>query len=95
MEDNEYKQGAFSMIENLFKQFGANVDVEQSDVEEMADEASQADLTDEADVRELIRSVGAMIGREIAPEVEEKLVTIITNGDAPTDMASLMAMLSQ
>jgi len=83
------------MIENLFKQFGANVDVEQSDVEEMADEASQADLTDEADVRELIRSVGAMIGREIAPEVEEKLVTIITNGDAPTDMASLMAMLSQ
>ena len=83
------------MIENLFKQFGANVDIDHEDVEEMADEAAQADLTDDSDVRDLIRSVGTMIGREIDPEVEEKLVAIITNGDAPTDMATLMEMLSQ
>ena len=82
------------MIKNFFEQFGANVQVEEDDVMDMAADAAQTDLADDTDVRNLIRSVGAMVGREIDPEVEERLTAIITSGEAPTDMASLMEMMN-
>ena len=81
------------MMKNIFEQFGANVDVEQEDVINMASDAAQTDLTDDDEVRQLIRSICAMVGREIDPEVEDKLAEVITNGDAPTDMASLMEIM--
>lgn len=81
------------MIKNIFEQFGANVDVDQEDVIDMAADAAKTDLADDEDVRNLIRSVSAMVGREIDPEVEDKLTEIITSGEAPTDMASLMEMM--
>jgi len=82
------------MINNLFEQFGANVTVDEDDVMDMAADAATTDLADDEDVRNLIRSVGAMVGREIDPEIEDKLTEIITSGEAPTDMASLMEMMS-
>ena len=81
------------MINNIFEQFGAKVDVEQEDVMDMAGDAAQTDLTDDDEVRNLIRNIGAMVGREIDPEIEDRLTEVITNGDAPTDMASLMEMM--
>ena len=82
------------MLKNIFEQFGANVQVEEDDVMDMASDAAQTDLADDEDVRNLIRSVGAMVGREIDPEIEDRLTAIITSGEAPTDMASLMEMMS-
>ena len=81
------------MINNIFEQFGADVEVDQDDVMDMAADAAQTDLADDDDVRNLIRSVGAMVGREIDPDIEDKLTEIITSGEAPTDMASLMEMM--
>jgi len=81
------------MLKNIFEQFGANVQVDEDDVMDMAADAAQTDLEDDTDVRNLIRSVGAMVGREIDPEIEDRLTAIITSGDAPTDMASLMEMM--
>ena len=34
-----------------------------------------------------------MVGRTIDPEIEDKLTEIITSGEAPTDMASLMELM--
>jgi len=81
------------MINNIFEQFGTNVEVDEDDVMDMAADAAQTDLADDEDVRNLIRSVGAMVGRDIDEDVEDRLTEIITSGDAPTDMASLMEMM--
>ena len=81
------------MVNNIFEQFGANIEVDQDDVMDMAADAAQTDLADDDDVRNLIRSVGAMVGREIDPEIEDRLTEIITSGEAPTDMASLMELM--
>ena len=82
------------MINNLFEQFGANVEVDEDDVMDMAADAAQTDLADDDDVRNLIRSVASMVGREIDPDVEDRLTEIITSGEAPTDMASLIDMMT-
>jgi len=87
-------KGVGQMIGNLFSQFGAKVEVDEDDVLDLASDAAQTDLADDEDVRNLIRSVGAMVGRKIDPEVEDRLTAIITSGEAPTDMASLMEMMS-
>ena len=84
----------WEMLKNIFEQFGANVQVDEDDVMDMAADAAQTDLADDTDVRNLIRSVGAMVGKEIDPEIEDRLTAIITSGEAPTDMASLMEMMS-
>jgi len=81
------------MINNIFEQFGANIEVDQDDVMDMAADAARTDLADDTDVRNLIRSVASMVGREIDPDVEDRLTEIITSGEAPTDMASLMEMM--
>jgi len=81
------------MINNIFEQFGANVEVDEDDVMDMAADAAQTDLADDDDVRNLIRSVSAMVGREIDSDLEDRLTEIITSGEAPTDMASLMEMM--
>jgi len=86
-------KGVFNMINNIFEQFGANVEVDEDDVMDMAADASQTDLAADEDVRNLIRSVATMVGREIDPDVEDRLAEIITSGDAPTDMASSMEMM--
>jgi len=84
----------YKLINNLFEQFGANVEVDEDDVMDMAADAAQTDLADDDDVRNLIRSVASMVGREIDPDVEDRLTEIITSGEAPTDMASLIDMMT-
>ena len=86
-------RGVLNMINNIFEQFGANIEVDQDDVMDMAADAARTDLADDTDVRNLIRSVASMVGREIDPDVEDRLTEIITSGEAPTDMASLMEMM--
>jgi len=81
------------MINNFFEQLGKNITVTEDEVMQMATEATETDLADDEDVRNLIRSVGAMVGREIDPAIEDKLTEIITSGEAPTDMASLMELM--
>lgn len=80
------------MSNNIFDTFGANIDIDQDDVLDMAADAAGTDLEDDEEVRNLIRGVGAMVGREIDPVIEDKLTEIITSGQAPKDMASLMEL---
>jgi len=81
------------MIKSIFEKFGADVEVDQDDMLDIAADAAQADLEDDDDVRNLIRSVSGLVGRKLDQETEDKLVEIITNGEAPKDMASLLEMM--
>ena len=78
----------------MFGKFGQDVDVKQADLFNMADQASATDLTDETQIRELIRSVASMVGKEVDPALEEKLTAMILGGEVPTDMSELMKMMT-
>lgn len=79
------------MFNNIFGKLGK--DINASDVNKMADAASQMDLGDETQVRLLVRGVAGMVGRELDPTVEEQLVKLILSGNVPQDMGSLMKMM--
>ena len=74
------------MFNNLFGRFGNNVNVDQDEIFNIADQASGMDLQNEEQVRALIQSVGAIVGRKVDKSVEDQLTKMILNGEVPTDM---------
>ena len=52
------------MFDNLFGRFGKDVNVNQAELFNIADQATEMDLKNEKQVRALIQSVGAMVGRK-------------------------------
>lgn len=81
------------MFNNLFGRFGNDVNVNQDELFNMADQASNMDLKNEEQVRALIQSVGAMVGRKVDQSVEDQLTKMIINGEVPTDMDELLKMM--
>ncbi len=51
------------------------------------------DLKNEQQVRALIGSVAAMVGRKVDPAIEDQLTKMIINGEVPTDMNELLKMM--
>lgn len=86
-------QGGFNMFDNIFGKFGKDVNVKQDDLFNIASEASQMDLKNEQQVRALIGSVAAMVGRKVDPAIEDQLTKMIINGEVPTDMNELLKMM--
>ncbi len=81
------------MFNNLFGRFGNNVNVDQDEIFNIADQASGMDLQNEEQVRALIQSVGAIVGRKVDKSVEDQLTKMILNGEVPTDMDQLLKMM--
>ena len=81
------------MFNNMFGNFGKNMNVNQDELFNIADQASGMDLKDENQVRALIKSVSAIAGRKVDPKLEEQLTQMILSGDTPKDMADLMKMM--
>ena len=81
------------MFDNLFGRFGKDVNVNQADLFNISDQASTMDLKNEEQVRALIQSVGAMVGRKVDKSVEDQLTKMIINGEVPTDMNELLKMM--
>ena len=83
------------MFDNLFGRFGKDVNVNQAELFNIADQATEMDLKNEKQVRALIQSVGAMVGRKVDQSVEDQLTKMIIDGDVPTDMDQLLKMMMQ
>lgn len=81
------------MFDNLFGRFGRDINVNQAELFNIADQASEMDLKNEEQVRALIQSVGAIVGRKVDKAVEDKLTQMIINGEVPTDMNELLRMM--
>ena len=90
---NMRHEEVFIMFDNLFGRFGREVNVNQAELFNIADQASEMDLKNEEQVRALIQSVGAIVGRQVDKAVEDKLTKMIINGEVPTDMNELLRMM--
>lgn len=81
------------MFNNLFGRCGKDVNINQDEIFNIADQASGMDLKNEEQVRALIQSVGAIVGRKVDKSVEDQLTKMILNGEVPTDMDQLLKMM--
>ena len=52
----------------------------------LAAKLQQSDLKNEATLREVIRELGKMTGREVSKEKEEKIISAVVNDKVPKDI---------
>ncbi len=61
----------------------------------LANSVSQANLQDEATLRQLIKQVAQLANRPVSKEKEDQIVHAIINNNAPKDFASLAKMFNK
>lgn len=81
--------------DNLFGEIQKNSSINPNEIYKVAESVKNADFSDEATVRKLIRRLSKMANKPISKEKEEKLVKAITNNKMPTDIQSLGQMFNK
>lgn len=76
--------------DSLFKKVQDKTNVDKKTILELAAKLQNANMKDEATLRAFIQEVGAVTGREVSQEKEDKLVHTIMNDKVPTDLDSMM-----
>ena len=69
--------------------------VNMQDIFELANSLQGTNFQDEESVRQVIKRVAAIAGRNVSPEVEDKLVNSIVNGGEPMDMTTITEMMNK
>ncbi len=78
--------------DSFMEQIEKRTNVRPDDLIKLANSVSQANLRDEATLRQLIRQVAQLANRPVSKEKEDQIVQAILNNKAPTDFSSLAKM---
>lgn len=84
--------GGFYMgfSDNFFKKVEDKTNVSKESILELANKIQKEDLKDEATLREVIKQVGQMAGKEVSKEKENKIIEAVINDKIPKDMDKLI-----
>ena len=72
--------------DNFFKKIEDKTNVSKESILELANKIQKEDLKDEATLREVIKQVGQMAGKEVSKEKEDKIIEAVINDNIPKDM---------
>lgn len=67
------------MNDNLFKNVEAKTNVKKEDILKLASMVQSEDLSNEQNLRSLIKSVASLANKDVSKEKEDKLVKLISN----------------
>lgn len=84
----------FKKNDSFFDQVHKTTKVRPDELLKLANSVSQANLKDEATVRQLIGKVAALANRPVSKQQEDQIVEAILNNKMPADMASLAKMFN-
>nr|WP_272505971.1 stage VI sporulation protein F [Natronobacillus azotifigens] len=73
----------------MFEQIQSKSNISAEEIIKVANSVQNADFTDEATVRSLVRQLANMANKPISPEKEDKLVQSITKNKMPKDISTL------
>lgn len=76
--------------DSLFKKVQDKTNVDKKTILELASKLQKVNMKDESTLRAFIQEVGAVTGREVSKEKEDKLVNTIINNKVPTNLDSMM-----
>ncbi|UOE92352.1 stage VI sporulation protein F [Alkalihalobacillus sp. LMS39] len=83
------------MNNNFFDNLEKKTNVKQEDLFNLANSVSNANLQDEATVRQLIAQVAQLANKEVPKEKEDQIVEAIVKNKMPMDFASLSKMFKK
>ena len=71
---------------NFFNKIEKKTNVGKDTILELASKLQQGDMKDEGTLREIIRELGKMTGKEVSKEKEDKIISAVVNDKVPKDL---------
>ena len=72
--------------DGLFNKIEKKTNVDKNTIMELARELQQNDLKNENTLRDVIRKLSAMTGRDVSVEQENKIINAVVNDKVPKDV---------
>lgn len=76
----------FNFSDSFFNKIEKKTNVNKQTILDLASKLQQSDLKNEATLREIIQELGAMTGKEVSKEKEDKIVSAVVNDQVPKDI---------
>ena len=75
---------------SIFSKVEENTNVKKEDNIKLAKQASNQDLSDEKNIRKLIKEVAKLAGKDVSKEKEEKILNAIKKDKIPKDLKNVL-----
>lgn len=72
--------------DHFFNKIEKKTNVGKETILELASKLQQGDMKNENTLREIIRELGKMTGREVSREKEDKIISAVVNDKVPKDL---------
>lgn len=76
--------------DHFFNKIEKKTNVGKETILELAAKLQQGDMKDEGTLREIIRELGKMTGKEVSKEKEDKIISAVVNDKVPKDLDKFM-----
>ena len=76
----------FNFSDSFFDKIEKKTNVNKQTILDLASKLQQSDLKNEATLREIIQELGAMTGKEVSKEKEDKIISAVVNDQVPKDL---------
>jgi predicted transcriptional regulator len=75
---------------NIFSKVEEKTSVKKEDIIKLAKKAAKEDLSVEKNIRNLIKEVAKIAGKEVSKDKEEKIINAIKKDKIPKDLKNIM-----
>ena len=75
-----------SFSDNFFKKVEKKTNVSKETILSLANKLQQGNMKDENTLREVIRDISKMTGREVSKEKEQKIINAVLNNQVPNNL---------
>lgn len=76
----------FNFSDNFFNKVEKKTNVGKETILNLATKLQQSNLKDEATLREVIKELGKMTGKEVSEEKENKIIEAVVNDKVPKNI---------
>ena len=80
----------FNFSDNFFKKVEKRTNVGKDTILALASKLQQNDLKNENTLREIIKELGQMTGKEVSKEKENKIIEAVVNDKVPKDIDKMI-----
>lgn len=79
----------YNFSDNFFDKVEKKTSVGKETILNLASKLQQSNLKDEATLREVIKELGKMTGKDVSKEKEDKIVNAVVNDKVPKDISGM------
>lgn len=81
--------GGFILKDNLFQKIEKKTNINKETIINLANKLQKSDMNKEESIRDIIKEISTLTGKEVSPEKEEKIIEAIKNNKVPKNIDNM------